>query len=552
MASIIVDGDKAVVSVRLTSRTMAVAKLLEGRRHWLKGGGLQFEATRHNLTIIQTELGATIEGATSEEFDVADSPKPAAYKAKTDPMPHQERCSSHFKSNIKHRGLFMEQGTGKTWSALERAGSLFASGEITGLLIVSKRGVHRQWVIQQIPEHMSCAFTAAFWPKPLAERSEGALDIFSVNIDAYKADKSKAFDQIKEFIRRNKGKVLMVIDESHQIMNKSTARWEASNELGKMCSHRMILTGTPIAANLEQEWSQLLWLDPSIIGIKYISAFRREYCIMGGFEGRQVIGSRNVERFKEITAPYIFRATKEEIGLMPKLYTRWDFDLDPKQIKLIKSIKAEAKNIRASDPDSAETRNALGAAVRDIQQISNGFLYEDKARGRPFRWILGSPLESPRLKALGELLEIIEGSAIIWARFKQDIKDICLYLESIDFEGGFVTYVGGTKDDLREQRVREFLSGKARLFISNPSAGGTGLNLQGACRNAIYYSNSENSIDRWQSEDRIHRIGMNGPVQYWDMIASHGIDKAIYRRLKSKASFASMVLDGKFFDEDED
>jgi len=551
LLSIKIIGDKAKVNARLTSRSLAVVKLLEGRRSWLKGGGLQFEATGHNLKIIQQELGATIEGSDAAEFE----PEPLAlstYTPKTPPMPHQERGEKHFNSGVKHRALFMEQGTGKTWSALNRAGQLFSAREITGLLVVSKRGVHVQWVSQQIPEHLSLPYTASAWPKPLAARAEGALDIFSINIDAYKTVNGRGQAQIKDFIDRHNGAVLMVIDESHQIMNKSTARWKASNEFGKKCKYRMILSGTPIAANLEQEWAQLLWLDQKIIGIKYISAFRREYCIMGGYENRSVIGSRNIERFKEITAPYVFRVTKEEIGIMPKLYTRWDFDLDPKQVNLIKAIKAEGKNIRAANPDGLETRAALGAVVRDIQQISNGFLYEDKARERPFRFILGDPLASPRLKALGDVLQIVEGPVIIWARYKQDIKDICLYLDSQDDEVEYVKYIGGMKDDARQESVQKFLSGECRVLISNPSAGGTGLNLQGQCRNAIYYSNSDNSRDRWQSEDRIHRIGTVGSIQYWDLISSCGVDKAIYRNLRGKKAFAGLVLDDKLFEDDDE
>jgi SNF2 family DNA or RNA helicase len=59
--------------------------------------------------------------------------------------------------------------------------------------------------------------------------------------------------------------------------------------------------------------------------------------------------------------------------------------------------------------------------------------------------------------------------------------------------------------------------------LATPSSAGTGLNLQGLCNNALYYSHSFRALDRWQSEDRIHRIGTKGVVVYTDMIGKGSI-----------------------------
>ena len=107
-----------------------------------------------------------------------------------------------------------------------------------------------------------------------------------------------------------------------------------------------------------------------------------------------------------------------------------------------------------------------------------------------------------------------------------------------------VTYYGKTSTDERQRSVAAFLdaSGPVKYFVSNPSAGGTGLNLQGECRTVIYYSNSFASLDRWQSEDRTHRIGTNHTVTYFDLVCAGSPDRRILANLRAKKSVSDLAL----------
>ena len=85
--------------------------------------------------------------------------------------------------------------------------------------------------------------------------------------------------------------------------------------------------------------------------------------------------------------------------------------------------------------------------------------------------------------------------------------------------------------------------GGPRFLVANPGTGGTGLNLhEGGCARVLYYSNSENSIQRWQSEDRVHRVGIQRPVIYTDLIAMGSRDRAILANLKQKKDLSDMRL----------
>jgi SNF2 family DNA or RNA helicase len=147
--------------------------------------------------------------------------------------------------------------------------------------------------------------------------------------------------------------------------------------------------------------------------------------------------------------------------------------------------------------------------------------------------------ENPRLEALEDILLQRPGKTVIWARFVEDIRQIKNLLGD-----KAVTYFGDTSPEDRIKAVASFLDKDSGIdyFVSNQSCGGTGLNLQGECRTAIYYSNSFNSIDRWQSEDRIHRIGTTKTVTYFDLICTGSPDRKILANLRAKKNLSNMVL----------
>ncbi len=537
---LIIEGSRARLEARTTPRLLAVLPRLEGRRSWLKTGQLSLEASGHNFEVLQGAFPEIVVCAPSGGAGLAEefAPEASPYAPKTQPYDHQKAALE--KARLKPAfALFMEQGTGKTKVAIDRAGELFASGRITGVLIVAKKGVHRQWIESQLPEHYGSDWSGQFWEggKLVAASSApgGGCAFMAINFDGAKTPKGKA--AALAFIKAHSGRVMIIADETQEIKNARSARHKAMEELKRASTtpFRMALTGTPIAKDLTDEWAQLKWLDENILGIRYVTAFRNEYCIMGGYEGRVVIGHRNVERFRERVEPFTFRATKDDLGILPKTYRRWQFEMTPHQKQAIAQFKQDLRH-RLETGEIISAANAAVALVK-VQQASNGFVVDKDGRITDL-----VPLnKNPRIQALLEILEAYDGKAIVWARFRHDISLISRALAGAGIE--HVEYHGGTPDKARGEAVDNFLSaGGARVFLSNPQAGGTGLNLQGACQHAIYYSNSFNAIDRWQSEDRIHRIGTSGAVVYTDLVARGSMDAAITANLKRKKGISDLAL----------
>ena len=125
-------------------------------------------------------------------------------------------------------------------------------------------------------------------------------------------------------------------------------------------------------------------------------------------------------------------------------------------------------------------------------------------------------IDSPKLKALGELLEEYDRRVIIYASFHASIdriKEFCLSKRwavfSVDGRGWKGVTPSGdviAKDDM----IKYFQGNELEkiAWVGHPQTSGTGLTLT-ASPVAIFYSNSFKADDRFQAEDRIHRPGMD-------------------------------------------
>lgn len=527
---------KALLSGPKLSSSLHLLRSLEGRRTWLEGCKyMALEPTTHNierLTSIWPDLIIVREAPVATRKPPAPTPRPP-YRSKTEAYPHQEEALQKALGKDAF-ALFAEQGTGKTKIAIDIAGHRWAANEIDAVIVVSKRGVHRQWIVSQLETHCgSPHWAGAFWDgsKFLPVKSGTGLAWYAINFDGLKT--SRGMKACLGLAERFKRRILIIADETQEIKNPNSDRHKAMVALKAAVAsrYRLALTGTPIAKDLTDEWAQLRWLDEAIIGIRYVGSFRNEYCIMGGHLNKQVVAHKNLERFKERVAPYSFRARKDGL-VLPKSYRQWRFELSAEQQRILASLKS----LLIAQIDSGEIVSAATAisAMMRIQQVTNGFVVDETDQ---LHWLPANP----RLEALIDVLGAYPGKTIVWTRFRADIKAITQRF----LEGGitYVEYHGATNDKQRAAAIKAFLEDDdPRVFISQPQAGGTGLNLQGECSHAIYYANSFSAIDRWQSEDRIHRIGTKGSVVYTDLIAQKGMDGKILQNLRIKKDLQAFAL----------
>ena len=563
-----IDGNMAEARGDFGNLIVEMLSVVEGRKNWRADRGtFRFEATTHNLREFKrvyphadtSETQANL----SQSNDLAESLSELLEESQMGaPAPNlddwQERCAlKPFKGQVAtfeklkdlpQIAIFSEMGTGKTKAMIDIACYRYLKGWIDGAIVIAyPKGVHRQWVNEQLPTHMwpEINYESAYWdeqkfrdPKTdkLQDHCPTRSQMLWLTMNVEMVNGKKGWTAIESFMRAFGDRIMIIIDESYSIKNNSSKRSERITELAALqgdraTSHRAIMTGTPIATDLTDEWSQFKFLNEDIIGMKYKAAFMAQFCITRrGPRGDFVVGHRNMMQFGKLVNPYIFRATKDELGLPPKMYDQIEFELTPEQ----RRYQEELKESFVTELDSGEivsAASAIASLVR-LQQLSCGFAVDEDDNVIPFD-------KNPRLDLLKFLVNQDDQKKIVWCRFHHDIDAV-----AGQFPNDCVTYYGPMSPSEREEAKESWLDPKGpRLFVATAATAGSGLNLQGICHKAIYYSQSFNAIDRWQSEDRIHRAGTKETCMYIDMIGRGSIDRAIVKNLRGKKSLSDLVLD---------
>lgn len=467
--------------------------------------------------------------------------------------------------------LFMEQGTGKTPIAIARICNEAKRRKRKRLyrtIIVCPKNVCLNWRNEFI--------RFATVPGKISVLRGTALDRMKLLIEAFQQppeDNSKwtAVVCSYETLARSWDALKMVewdlgiLDESHFIKSTETKRYRQVLKLRDLCDTRMCLTGTPIANSLIDIYAQFEFLYSGASGFKSFKKFKNYYSRYETRGSRKVItGYQNLPMIQERLCRFSFMITKAEAlpDLPDKVYDIHEAYMGPEQSQVYKDIRDKLIVEIKNDLDKAENKslvitNCLTKLLR-LAQITSGFITWDAVYDNSGVEIKPKIVDrfdpNPKLEALIDLLRDKQPyeKTIIWACWRQDIKSISarLELEKIDA----VTFYGATSDKNREIAERRFNSdSKCKVFIGNPAAGGTGLNLLGylpdnpsdphTCNHEIYFSQNWSYIYRSQSEDRAHRRGTKENVRITDLCIPGTIDEEIRARVLEKKLSAYKIQD---------
>jgi len=466
------------------------------------------------------------------------------YNFKTEPYAHQ-LVALEKGWDKREYAYFMEMGTGKTKVAIDTAAMLFDSGEISGVCVIAPKGVYRNWTNLEIPTHIPdhIPLRVATWKSslPAATKAEintlfepnDDLNVFVMNIDAVITTKGARV--LMEFLTSRE--VLLIVDESTMIKTPKAQRTKAMINFAVHAKYRRILTGSPVTKSPLDVFSQCEFLNPRLLGYKSFYGFRGHFADtvtqqFGGRSFKKVTGYRNLEELKEILQDFSYRVTKDEcLDLPEKIYMRREFDLSKEQKRVYKEMKAFA--MTELEGEDASVTSVIVQLLR-LHQITCGHLTTDDQEVRE--------IKNNRVKELMEILDEVDGKAIIWANYRYDIRRL---YDAIAKEYGpesIVTYYGDTNDDDRVRAVDQFQdkSSPVRWFLGNTQTGGYGITLT-ATNTVIYYSNNYDLEKRLQSEDRAHRIGQENHVTYIDLVARGTVDEKILNALRNKNDLARLI-----------
>jgi len=446
-------------------------------------------------------------------------------------------------------GYFMEMGTGKSKVLLDNIGMLYLLGEINFALVIAPKGVYRNWVAKEIPEHMSDDIphrvirwvsspnkTQQAEMRSVGEKFEG-LTIFVMNVEAFSSVKGKTGG---EWMARAFGRNgLIAVDESTTIKNPKAKRTKSLMRIAAAFKYKRLLTGSPITKSPMDIYSQCEFLRPGLLGYDSFYSFQYRYAVvqrktMGSHAFQQIVGYKNLDELTERIDAFSYRVLKQDcLDLPEKIYTVRYVEMTKQQREMYNSIKQYA--LVMLDSGELSTAPAVITQMLRLQQIMSGHLKTDDGETIYF--------DSKRMDALKELIEEHDGKAIIWSRFRYDIQQITKMLNETFGEGCAASFYGDTPDDERQRVVEKFQdkNSKLKFFVGNPATAGYGLTLTEADL-VVYYANDFNLETRAQSEDRAHRIGQKNNVTYVDLITDGTIDEKIVTSLQSKIDISAKVL----------
>jgi SNF2 family DNA or RNA helicase len=355
-----------------------------------------------------------------------------------------------------------------------------------------------------------------------------------MNVEAFSTKKGKQFAE--KFLSCHK--TLMAIDESTTIKNPEAIRTKTIIGIGRDVKYKRILTGSPVTKSPLDLFTQCYFLDPWLLDHQSFYSFKTRYAItkqinVSGRMVHLVIGYRNLGELSDKLKPFSFRVLKDDcLDLPPKTFMKRIIQLSPEQKKVYEQMKKMA--LAVLNGKMVTTATVLTQLMR-LHQITCGHFKSDDGDTQI--------LKSERLDELLDVLDEVEGKAVIWAHYRYDIEVIVEAIKKRYGDNTVVTYYGDTSTDDRQKAIKliQNPNSPVRFIVGTPQTGGYGITLTGAST-MIYYSNGYDLEKRQQSEARIDRIGQEKPMTYIDIIAEGTVDEKIVDALRKKVDIASKVM----------
>lgn len=327
---------------------------------------------------------------------------------------------------------------------------------------------------------------------------------------------------------------VLILDEAHYLKSHTAKRTKAI--FGERCDgvgglveradRVILLTGTPMPNAPNELWPALRALFPEQItgsaGKPYgYHQFVQKFCRTrdNGF-GLQIVGAKNHDLLREKLEPIMLRRTKAEV--LPDL-PEISFD----------ELFVEGR-IGVAGPEADKVAAVLEAeGVEGLKRIA--------PHVATLRRLTGMAKVEPVVEYVKEWLEGCDRKIVIFAHHREVIQGLADGLLNGTDESLGVVVTGDTLPANRQMRIDKFQTGKARVFIGQNTAAGTGITLT-AASDLLLVEPAWTPADNQQIAGRIHRIGQKTGCQVRFVTMSGSVDEQINRVLTRKSADLAQIL----------
>lgn len=453
---------------------------------------------------------------------------------KTKPMPHQ---IEGFNRGIKSPFLLIadEPGLGKSLQAISIA-EWRKSRELIAkcLIICGVNSTKYNW-LSEVHKHSyedAMVFDGANSKTKLKKIHEWLHnDILFGIINIESLRKQEIVEALNGYVD------MIVLDEAHKAKSPNSKQGKALRNMES--DYKLALTGTPMTNKPLDLWNILAWL-----GTEHMNywAFRNKYCIMGGYDNKEIVGYKNLEELNSKLKFIMLRRKKEDVLDLPdKIYKTEYIELSKEQKKqymlakegVLKQIMTPKQNINGQE----RRLNPLTLTL-EMRQVTSGILVPAE--------------KNEKLKRVLDILkeEIIpnDKKALIFTNWTTVSSTYRNALSK--FEPAYIT--GDVSAEKRQREVDRFQNDPdCKVAIGTIGAMGTGLTMTAASY-VFFLDKAWNNTDNIQAEDRAHRIGTKDNVTIISMVAKDTIDEKIEDKLIEKDMIFNAVVDGRMVSPEEE
>ena len=406
-------------------------------------------------------------------------------------------------------GLFLDPRMGKTKVVIDEAAIMASQGLLDGLMILCPATVTGEWKKQfrvHGPDN---------WQLPRKVLSIDGLE----NMDRFD-------DAVKKLWS---WKWMLVMDESTKIKNFEAKRTKRALRLSSAAYYRRILTGTPITLSALDVYSQFLFLDPSMVFHWEFNRWRKHFCILGGYKGKQVLGHINEDKITRIVDEHGYHNTAEHCLDLPLgVPQKRILELSGKS----KKVYAEAKNgFMQGLEGEIITFKTLLVKTAKFEQICAGILYNPDGTVQD--------LGNEKVDEILNILEEYSGKCIIWYKFEAEKDKIRWALtekgiEVVVLQGGFTER---TQNFVKDQFQTD---PNVRVILVQEQIN-MGIDLSAADLE-IFATDQWNPAMRRQAEDRAKAIGKKTSIGYIALVIKGTVDVAKAYRLKQRQDLIDRIM----------
>ncbi len=423
-------------------------------------------------------------------------------------------------------------GLGKTKQLIDAQCALHERGELDAVIVVAPAGVRIVWmdpdpVVGEFAKHATAPYEMVEYTakrSKLPTTTTGKLVVVVTNYEYIRRKIGKGrkaswpnLDPLRKWAEGRR--TWLVLDESWSVQNPAAKQTHACFKLRQACVRVTNVNGTP-GSPLEQ-FAQFQILDERILRCPSAFIFRQRYCIMGGFQNRDVVGYRDMADFEARTKPYVIR--RENVLDLPERLPPLTVGvpLTPTVWDQYKTLRDEAV-LELTSGDEAVVARQAGVKHLRLAQVLAGFVGGVESLEHGILPGVTREIGREKLDAVVEYCTAHDlQTVIVWCRFKPEMDRLQKALASAGYTVSALR--GGQTQAERDAATKAFAPGAPRAgkiaLVGQPQAGGAGLNLSGA-DHAIYATNTFSLKDRDQSEGRIDRPGQTRRPRYVDIVAT--------------------------------